>query len=228
MKQHDDANEQLRPNTNLSTRHAPSRPIPNRPLPAIARTDELATLAVRGSVYMSGFRQEWAKLRVANSCFAGDDPIIHVEHPPHMLQVLDEGSDVKSVSDGDVLMDGDEMMEQRLLDRAEGKNRRWDVVVDVPKRPRIRRKDVSGLEASVSGLEASVSGLEASVSGLEACVSVGVSASASASISASISTMIGIGSSGRGLGASTGASLRGRVGTRSSVGASRSETGTYI
>ena len=90
MKQHDSPSDLPRPFADLSV-HLPPRSSTDQPIPAFARTDELTTHVVLGTIPRSTFRQEYIKHKVQIGCFAGEDPVIHVEHPPHILEPL-EGS----------------------------------------------------------------------------------------------------------------------------------------
>ena len=137
MKQHEE--DEPRPLADLSVRLAPPSPL-EQPLPETARTDELTTPRVPGSRYGSEYRREWARLRVKNNCFGGDHPIIHVEHPPHMLQTQEEdGAESDDSEDEERLYAGVEMAETKLLDKAEGRRSRWEVVVAVPTRRELAR-----------------------------------------------------------------------------------------
>ncbi|WVR04457.1 hypothetical protein IAU60_001460 [Kwoniella sp. DSM 27419] len=102
---------------------APRTKGPLRALPEMARTDELTTSRVLGSQHRTPFHIERVKLKVAAYCFAGDNPVIHVQHPPHMLQVIDS-----TLSDSEVDSDDD------LLDSRVGwqKGKRYEPVVLIP------------------------------------------------------------------------------------------------
>jgi len=99
-------------------------------------------------VYKSQFRQGWAKMRVANNCFGGENPVMHVEHPPHMLsaagqQLEDDALAAEAEEERrNNLYDADERAERVLLDKAQGRSRRWEVVLSIPK----RRKEDARLE----------------------------------------------------------------------------------
>ncbi|WVW78679.1 hypothetical protein I302_100639 [Kwoniella bestiolae CBS 10118] len=92
-KQHDSPSDDPLPLADLSVPLHPSSP-PAQPLPETARTDELTTSLVLGSAHKSLFYNTKVKEKVASHCFAGPDPIIHVEHPPHMLEIVDDEDDV--------------------------------------------------------------------------------------------------------------------------------------
>jgi hypothetical protein len=100
---------------------------------------------VPGSIYNSSTRQEWCKLKVLNGCYAPDEPVLHIEHPPHILQPLGEGGDDVSEA-GSVLtnLDGGAVTEERLLDESLGRpKRRLVPVVDlrVKKRSKVGTAD---------------------------------------------------------------------------------------
>lgn len=89
MKNHDAPSDKPRPLADLTPA---SNDIKNAPptLPASAPTEALTTPAVHGSIYSTTFRNDWVKQKVQSKCFGGENPILHVEHPPHMLQVIDD------------------------------------------------------------------------------------------------------------------------------------------
>jgi hypothetical protein len=100
---------------------------------------------VPGSIYSSSTRQEWCKLKVLNGCYAPDEPVLHIEHPPHILQPLGEGGDDVSEA-GSVFtnLDGGAVTEERLLDESLGRpKRRLVPVVDltVKKRSKVGTAD---------------------------------------------------------------------------------------
>lgn len=135
MKQHDEEADHPRSLADLTTHLPPPFPIPtDQPLPEIARTDELTTPVVQGSIARAVYRQEWVRNKVQMGCFAGDDPIIHVEHPPHMLEKMDEetASVPGSGSDGEGVA---VKKQERLLDQVLRRPRR-ELVVEVPTRKR--------------------------------------------------------------------------------------------
>jgi hypothetical protein len=97
---------------------------------------------VPGSIYSSSTRQEWCKLKVLNGCYAPDEPVLHIEHPPHILQPLGEGGDDISEA-GSVFtnLKGGIITEERLLDESLGRpKRRLVPVVDL----RVRKKSKVG------------------------------------------------------------------------------------
>jgi hypothetical protein len=73
---------------------------------------------------------------------------MHVEHPPHMLsaagqQLEDDALAAEAEEERrNNLYDADERAERVLLDKAQGRSRRWEVVVSIPK----RRKEDARLE----------------------------------------------------------------------------------
>ena len=143
MKQHDDDPSHPIPMANLSEHLPPPYPVPlDQPLPEIARTDELILPVVPGSSYVTQFRRDWARDRVANNCFAGPDPVMHVEHPPHILEKVEETPEPGEISDDEEetedeeIFDADEVVAQRLLDRASGVVRRITPVVLLKRRRR--------------------------------------------------------------------------------------------
>ncbi|ORY20712.1 hypothetical protein BCR39DRAFT_554918 [Naematelia encephala] len=98
MKQHDE--DQPLPDSSLHTHLPPPFPIPlDQPLPEAARTDLLACPIILGTAYSSAYRREWVRHKVQTHCLAGDDPVVHVEHPPHMLEHISVSSE--SVPDTD-------------------------------------------------------------------------------------------------------------------------------
>lgn len=144
MKQHE--SDDPRPLADLSERIEPPKPV--QALPEIARTDELTTPRIPGSIYTSQYRRDWAIARVADNCFGGDDPIMHVEHAPHMLEAAATSEEEKTTDNADEegdandmendLYNANEMDEQRAADRKEGKPSRWQPVILVPSRSALR------------------------------------------------------------------------------------------
>jgi hypothetical protein len=146
IKHHDSPSDQPVPLADLSAQ-IPPPPFPDPPqhLPESARTDILTTPVVPGSIYSSSTRQEWCKLKVLNGCYAPDEPVLHIEHPPHILQPLGEGGDDVSEA-GSVFtnLDGGAVTEERLLDESLGRpKRRLVPVVDltVKKRSKVGTAD---------------------------------------------------------------------------------------
>lgn len=143
MKQHDDPSDEVRPLADLTTYLPPPDPIPDIPLPLAARADELTTPPVRGPVYSSAYKKEWVRLKIQNNCFAGEDPVMHVTHAPHILQPL-EYEEEGSVSLPPSTASAVESMlgtyhKDRLLDRVLGRKKRKRglvVVVEIPLRKR--------------------------------------------------------------------------------------------
>jgi hypothetical protein len=91
MRVHDTDSDHPVPLANLS--HIESRPLSDDQnqdqdlnLPEEARTDILTTPRVPGLLPRSLVRRQFVVDKVASECFAGDDPVFHVEHPPHMLE----------------------------------------------------------------------------------------------------------------------------------------------
>jgi hypothetical protein len=118
MKQHDALDDFPLPLADLSNLLPATLPL--RPLPLIARTDELTTPLIYGTTHRSAFRRQTVKDKVQSSCFAGPDPVMHVEHPPHMLERVD----------GSVLPSGDGMVGERLMDKVV--KRKFRPVVELP------------------------------------------------------------------------------------------------
>lgn len=140
VKHHDSPEDQPVPLADLST-HIPPPPFPDPPqhLPESARTDILTTPQVFGSVFRTLPRQEWCRLKVQNGSYAPDEPVLHIEHPPHILQPLDDqaaagdDSDVESEA-GTVytVLEGGITTQERLLDESLGRpKRRLVPVVDI-------------------------------------------------------------------------------------------------
>jgi hypothetical protein len=99
---------------------------------------------VPGSIYSSSTRQEWCKLKVLNGCYAPDEPVLHIEHPPHILQPLGEGNDVSEAGSVFTNLEGGAVTEERLLDESLGRpKRRLVPVVDlrVGKRSKVGTAD---------------------------------------------------------------------------------------
>ena len=135
IKQHDDPSDQPLPLADLSVRLPPWIPIPSQAIPEIAHTDELITHAVIGTSSRLAYRQEWIRNKVQSGCFAGEDPVIHVEHAPHILEPLVQSASVAALA----AMEIDEVQEreERLVDNMLGRKRRLEVVIELPMR-RIR------------------------------------------------------------------------------------------
>ncbi|WVQ69017.1 uncharacterized protein L199_007229 [Kwoniella botswanensis] len=112
MKQHDSPSDRPVPLANVSIPLPPTSP-PANSLPEMARADELTTQRVLGSAHRSAFYNARVKEKVASHCFAGPDPVIHVEHPPHMLEIVDDEDDV-------------------IDSTGKEKRRRVEVVVEIP------------------------------------------------------------------------------------------------
>ncbi|WWD07910.1 hypothetical protein V865_006017 [Kwoniella europaea PYCC6329] len=93
MKQHDSPSDHPVPLANISIPLPPPSP-PTELLPEIARANELTTQRALGSAHRSAFYNNKVKEKVASHCFAGPDPVIHVVHPPHMLEIVDDEDDV--------------------------------------------------------------------------------------------------------------------------------------
>jgi hypothetical protein len=132
-KQHDDP-YLPRPLADLSQHLPPSIPIPSQPIPEIAHTDELTTLTVLGTSHRSTFHQEKARHKVQTGCFAGEDPVIHVEHPPHILEVLEHSASVPTSADIPLSTELIIGKEERLLYKVLGRKRRLEVFVELPMR----------------------------------------------------------------------------------------------
>lgn len=117
----------------------PPPPLPDQPLPTEARTDVLTTPPVPGTAPRSAFRQQLVAAKVVENCFAGDDPIMHVEHPPHMLEAVGEE---ETASEDDDEEDEEAMTwEDVQALRSQDARRRIEVVVEIV-RP---RKDTHSL-----------------------------------------------------------------------------------
>jgi hypothetical protein len=121
MKQHDSHYDSPLPLADLSNLLAPGS-LPLQPLPETARTDELTTPAISGSLYRSTFRQQLVRDRVQKCCFAGPEPVLHVEHPPHMLEKVKDTEP--------------EVEKEIVPEFGARRKRRLEVVVEIP----IRRK----------------------------------------------------------------------------------------
>jgi hypothetical protein len=86
MKQHDEVTDEPRVRVDRPWR-PPFKPLPD--LPARIRAADLMTLPVQPEPARSFQRAEWVRKKVEKMCIAGDDPEIHVVHPPHMLEVIE-------------------------------------------------------------------------------------------------------------------------------------------
>ncbi|WWC59236.1 uncharacterized protein I303_101786 [Kwoniella dejecticola CBS 10117] len=117
-KTHDSPSDKPAPLADLSVHLVPSPP-PAEAIPETARTDELITPPVVGSVHKSAFYAAKIREKVASHCFAGEDPIIHPQHPPHILQTI-EDDDVIAAAEAD----NDEPRPDR--------KRRLEVIVEIP------------------------------------------------------------------------------------------------
>ncbi|OCF39944.1 hypothetical protein I317_06256 [Kwoniella heveanensis CBS 569] len=144
-KMHDLPSDRPVPLADLTVRLSPSESDPLPPLPETARTDELTISIVLGSSHRSAYHIERIRQKVATHCFAGPNPIIHVEHPPHMLERIDDSDE--SLLDSDEEDETEEEEEEELLVDRTGwrKGRRYEVVVEIPSRGRrpIRQLSVS-------------------------------------------------------------------------------------
>jgi len=143
VKHHDSPSDLPVPLADLSAQ-IPPPPFPDPPqhLPESARTDILTTPLTGGSIYNSVTRREWCKLKVLNGCYAPDEPVLHIEHPPHILQPLGEGGDDESEA-GSVYtnLEGGAVTEERLLDHSIGRpKRRLIPVVEL----RVRKRSKAG------------------------------------------------------------------------------------
>ncbi|KAK4686303.1 N-acyl-phosphatidylethanolamine-hydrolyzing phospholipase D, partial [Tremellales sp. Uapishka_1] len=98
MKQHDDPEDTLRPLADLSQPLAPPYAIPEQPLPLMARTEELMTVAIRGTVAGSEHKRGKVVEKVHEKCVAPPDPVLHVDHPPLLTDTLDDEDDDDDVS----------------------------------------------------------------------------------------------------------------------------------
>ena len=156
VKHHDSPEDQPVPLADLSA-HIPPPPFPDPPqhLPESARTDILTTPQVFGSVFRTLPRQEWCRLKVQNGSYAPDEPVLHVEHPPHILQPLDDqaGNDSDVESDAGTVytvLEGGITTQERLLDESLGRpKRRLVPVVDIRagKRSKVGNLTKLGLRA---------------------------------------------------------------------------------
>jgi len=135
MKQHDDPSDEARPIADLSSHLPPPEPVPEEPLPTAARSDELSTPPVQGSIYASAYRREWLRQRIEKNCMAGDDPVMHVTHAPHILQQLehDEGSVSVPASEQLPAWERDDGLLDQVLGR---KKRKMVLSVEIPIRKR--------------------------------------------------------------------------------------------
>ncbi|ORX34418.1 hypothetical protein BD324DRAFT_149350 [Kockovaella imperatae] len=170
QRHHEDELENVNPLADLSKPAPlkPSSPI-DHILPEIAYTDQLTTSPVLGTVYPTMFRREWARAKVAANCFAGENPVMHVEHPPHMLERIDVDSDSEPESDeSDALLDAGAVRVERLADRGWSRQtRRFICVVELPtKKPWLVRPEQAFAEYSVDG-DGSVVDVDADDSGIE-------------------------------------------------------------
>ena len=101
------------------------------------QSDELTTLTILGSA-PSPSRQEYVRHKVQVGCFAGDDPIIHVEHPPHILQPLAQTASAPVSAAASVYwgMFGDKKREkekeERLNDKVLGRKKKLEAFVELP------------------------------------------------------------------------------------------------
>jgi hypothetical protein len=141
VKHHDSPEDQAVPLADLSAQ-LPPPPFPDPPqhLPESARTDILTTPQVYGNIFRTLPRQEWCRLKVQNGSYAPDEPVLHIEHPPHILKPLDDeraGGELDADNDSDVgtvytVLEGGIMTEERLLDESLGRpKRRLFPVVDI-------------------------------------------------------------------------------------------------
>ena len=136
VRHHDSPDDRPVPFADLSE-YIPPPPLPNPPqeLPESARTDILTTPLVDGSTFKSFSRQEWCKLKVLNGSYAPDEPVLHIEHPPHILRPLGENDAGDDESEAETVFTdlvGGVVTEERLLDESLGRpKRRLIPVVDV-------------------------------------------------------------------------------------------------
>jgi hypothetical protein len=139
-KTHDEPYDAPRPLADLTQHLEPYHDLSDQPLPTAARSDEMMTPLVPGSAYRSSFRAEWVRQKVRDNSFAGENPIIHVEHPPHILEPLVEASEPIPISTS---MEREEFAEEeRLLHRVLGK-RRMMPFVEIPL-PKLSRVEFGG------------------------------------------------------------------------------------
>jgi hypothetical protein len=127
MKQHDSADDLPVPLADLSVA-LPPEPLPSQPLPEVARTDELTTPLIQGATARSVFRRQLIKDKIQKACLAGPDPVMHVEHPPHMLEQVES-----SVVPDEIVEDG---LVEEPQSRSLGRKRKWELVIELPRRRR--------------------------------------------------------------------------------------------
>lgn len=158
MKHHTEPCDKARPLADLTQRLPPPFSIPENPLPEAARSDELTTDKVPGTVYRSTYRQQWLRQRIQSNCIAGENPVLHVTHAPHMLEPLDhDEASVSAPPSHDTTMD-ERMVEDGvgLLGRVLGrktKKRRLEVVVEIPLRSRSKLAIDHGNVEQMSSIE---------------------------------------------------------------------------
>ncbi|KAK8846774.1 hypothetical protein IAR55_005862 [Kwoniella newhampshirensis] len=166
MKTHDEPTDIARPLADLSANLAPPPSPP--PLPEVIRTDELTTPLVIGSSYRLPAQVERLRYKILTHCFAGDDPVIHVEHPPHMLEKVGTETPLSVLADIEDDVDENDLMGPeggekprgngergpRLLDQVLGRKRkdissggrrkgqRWELVVELPTRKKSKLSEV--------------------------------------------------------------------------------------
>ncbi|WWC67718.1 uncharacterized protein I206_101630 [Kwoniella pini CBS 10737] len=116
IKTHDSPSDKPANFADLSIHISPPS-VPAYSIPETARTDELTTPRVAGSTHKSAFYAAKIKEKVASHCFAGADPVMHPQHPPHILQTIDD--------------DDDDVLAQQLTEK-KSKRRRLEVVVEIP------------------------------------------------------------------------------------------------
>ena len=138
LRHHEGDPEGVAPLADLSERLTPPHPpLANRPLPETVTIDRLITQPISGTVYATVHRREWVRVKVANNCFAGENPVMHVEHPPHMLEKVDDTDFEWDSDESDELLDAAAVRVERLADRGWNRPPRGFIcTVELPTRKR--------------------------------------------------------------------------------------------
>lgn len=87
----------------------------------------LTTSVISGSIFRSFYRAEWCRLKVKNGSYAPAEPVLHIEHPPHILGRIDNSEDEDDISNAESVytaLGGGVVTEERLLDASLGRPKR--------------------------------------------------------------------------------------------------------